>query len=1078
MPNRLPSSIFALLSVVGTLHASATSEVRQANMSGLANATVEVAGEVVGKPALFVDAALGDSPRFAVLEGAVIKATFPTPVPMRAIAIPRIGYGDWAIPARVTVSVNGKSLGPFLLTAPRVVPNAKQPLEGVDVIDWGDATPVSTLEVRVDSIEATGTNKHGSLRILGVDPATVAIDLFKAGAVPEASEGVEIEVEAEKPVPAPVFFARLFQFRKDRQVSVPVAALPAGKSRIVIRWDELDLKAGFPSPATPLNFFALGIADSAKLLPVKLVSWKFLPSASGREVKPAWSFVKDRNLPPDAEGWRPGIPSDGFGRFGWLQESGLLAGWLRPDGFQISAVDAGGASRTAEWKIALGEARQIRWQRTRTDWTTVEHEAFLDFSTEVKNELAAKAPELLKELREPQRVLASILAPGFLIDSKEKSLSLARVPDGKQPSGSAMLIYPTAQGVKSAPAGKPVDGALLSEGWIAATWPGAETMPLMLALKKRPGSITISNEKLDLTFPGPLERVAVAFPFGYRQMQTPDSGQAPALIAAQARKLAPILRAYPSRATQRFRDAAGDGIEVEERFGHIFWTNDWQEPSRVIAPVSPLLIFAKSQGYPLTLPGNLVTDLNWPTKYGPYGFVEGSTAQTRLPVPPMETTFYLRPSSDPLADQVAAELVVPVRATPFNWLRNDTLSTWYLRASSSLGFPLLDAGQKRHFLEEWREALDQGLQAHAWYLRTEPFSGSRYPVSFGWVEPHTETLGDVNSGAGAVLYALWSYARCSGDWKFVEDRWPMVRGAVEYFFVQHDWAVMQTGAREHSGSSAIDMDTIGYEGVVAYAQMAKVLGHDDEAALARLLAARVAVPTSVRWLGRNWVGPKDEKKLTWNAIGVGFSENAGFDFLSSSEGGPDHANSELALSLSWVGQFPEMYDLHVWGLGETFWNWFENSYVETRVANWRKDHPGNRNNHAANIAAHLYLRGLLGAPPEAMRAELEQQAPWGLAPKGPVARENAGFYALLLGRHFPLVLRSWGAAAIREASFDESAGEATISFASQQPFDAAFDVSKPIRQAAINGVPAKIPTGPGPAKWALPAGETTLKINF
>ena len=328
-------------------------------------------------------------------------------------------------------------------------------------------------------------------------------------------------------------------------------------------------------------------------------------------------------------------------------------------------------------------------------------------------------------------------------------------------------------------------------------------------------------------------------------------------LASQSREVAAILRAYPFGATQSFREVEnGTAIEVEDTVRHLLWENEWGEPSRRVAPISPLLNFASDMGYPVELPADLKGGLS--TKYGPYGYVDGNRVRYRMNQPPMDTRVYLAPPAiaDARVESLANEIAsLPESVQSKAWMR-DALQVWWMWAPASLAFPMMDSQQQQNYLKAWRQRLEWGLSAHAWYVRREPFSGAVYPVSFGWIQGSTQTLGDVNSGVGAVLYGLWAYARCSGDWEFVRSKWPIVRGALEYYLMESDWCLMGTGAREYNASSAIDMDGISFEGAVAYASMAEELGLEDEAAFGRFLATRLAMPTCMRWIGIEWLRPE------------------------------------------------------------------------------------------------------------------------------------------------------------------------------------------------------------------------------
>jgi hypothetical protein len=916
------------------------------------------------------------------------------------------------------------------------------------------------------------------------------IDFHPIGGIPLDSMGIEIEIEAAKESSGLAAVGRGYLFRARREIAIQLGVVPAGVSKIQILWKHMP-PSGQPSldAFTAYNFSELGLVDSEGDSKVYIKNWSFLKSAT-RHPAP-WESIRQRDFSESANGWRQGIPADGFGRFGWLQTSGLLVGDIRTDGFgaEVLGVD-GGPKQRASWKISRANANNLAWSRTSADWTHVAHETRYDLSLEIENELMAKAQELIKEQRLPQRLTGSLLAPGVLLHSHDRTLVLEPVDDSNGSNAapqSIRLLMQTRDGLTWTENEEAVPGERLVEGWLVAVWPGREAMPLLVVPQHRPVSIRTSGKKLTLEFAAPLEHTAFAFPAGYRGFytgqQTHNGISTDKQLAGNARRLAKVLRAYPISAHQEFRTSPNnkDYIEIRETVRHLVWENDWKEPSHRVAPLPPLLAFATKTGYPAKLPESYLVDFNWPTKTGPYLAVEGSEVRYEIPVPPTGARLYPRPpENDELSEGVARAIETASQMkNDDRWLEKDPLTVWWMRAPVSLALPLLNMQQREQFLAHWRNILDIKLHSHSWAMRTEPFSGARYPVSFGWVEKHTSTLGDLNSGVGALLYGVWAYARSSSDWDIVEDRWPVLRGAIEYFLLENDWANYTTGAREHSGSSAIDMDGIAYEGVVAYAEMAAALGKKDDEVLGRLLAARLAISIATRWLGKHWTHP-DMPREDWEEIGVGFSEFSGFDFLHSRDGGPDHVSSELALCLTWAGQFPELYSLHRWALGDAFWKWFEYDYVEKKLLDWRADHPGNRNNHAANITAHLYFRALLGESSENLRNELASQGRWAQEPSGPAALENAPFFALLAGLDAPVSLTSWGRAGLVSATYDKDKKSAVFVFTSKHPAEVMLDIKEHPKNIMINNSPLGASGVDFPHKLTLsiPSGESRIELKF
>ena len=223
-----------------------------------------------------------------------------------------------------------------------------------------------------------------------------------------------------------------------------------------------------------------------------------------------------------------------------------------------------------------------------------------------------------------------------------------------------------------------------------------------------------------------------------------------------------------------------------------------------------------------------------------------------------------------------------------------------------------------------------------------------------------------------------------------------------------------------------------------------------------------------------WVTP-DLPPERWGSISHGFNEHLGWDLLGL-DWDADLVHGELALGLSWMGNYAPVYRQHLAVLGDSFWRWWEYDLAGRRLPDWRNDHPGNRNNHAANLCAHLYMRALLGTPTVTLRAEVEQLKL--LNPTHEVASENGGFYALLLGRDAPVRLRDWGHAAPLDATWDAVARRAVLRLCYPAPERIALGLMAIPTRMTVNGTARQVPTATGDWTTDMPAGEVVIEMEF
>jgi len=131
---------------------------------GAASVTI-VGTTATGETANILNPLMNGDPVVTKLAGAEFQVKFSAPVTLRRVAIPRVGWDDWAVPDRVAITIDGKALGEFALSAPRVRPKAAP--QGVDVIDFGREIRAArmTIEVLKTSV-LKNMNKHGTFRLL------------------------------------------------------------------------------------------------------------------------------------------------------------------------------------------------------------------------------------------------------------------------------------------------------------------------------------------------------------------------------------------------------------------------------------------------------------------------------------------------------------------------------------------------------------------------------------------------------------------------------------------------------------------------------------------------------------------------------------------------------------------------------------------------------------------------------------------------------------------------------------------------------------------------------------------------
>ncbi len=870
--------------------------------------------------------------------------------------------------------------------------------------------------------------------------------------MPSPGTGLRVEVTATAAVERAELVAPVYRFRSEKRWTRRLPPLAAGTSSHDIRWSEFTC---LDEPSLALD----GVHVTELLLeadaPTGAVSIACFPIGGdgGRDPLadlPAFCSAAD------PEGWRAAIPSDGFGRFGWHETgNGLLT--MRLDGDSVFCTTRDNAFM--RWCYGNGGGQTCSWRRNAASSVAIFSERLMRFRDAKENKVVSKAFGVFDDSRLPEKLVGGIMSPGFLIHSHDKVFTIAPECD----RGKVYLLVPSSTGTVWR-CGAELELGDMSEGWVVAVCEKKPQVPLLLAFDAKPAKAVASGHGYGFVFGGARGWLGMAPAFGYDAWKGEAGGAEVAALARNARWLASLLRNYPVRCDMRFR-LEKDGVLFEERPAFLRWKNAWGEEGTHEIPCPPIVSFAADGGYPVSFPDGPPAG-GFATRYGPYRTWSADAvpaARYRLARGPADLTLYPRPLGDGDADATAAAMMRHFRLDRPLPEKFDSVSAWFSLASVATAQPLLSPAQQEAFSAYWRPFAHETPAARRWFVRREPFSGREYPISFAWEDKSKRVLGDANSGIGCALSGLDAYARFTGDWDFVRRSWGRILRVPLYFMYGHDWTMMQSGAREHTSSSAIDMDVITYEGMAALVRMARVTGDRDAEAAAEMMLSRYALSFVTKFRAMEWTAPR-LPRAEWKAWGVGLNDEFGFETMGPAKGSPNLVNSEVALSLAWIGDFPEVFRLLLGRGGEQLCRDFEYGFVEKTLVDWRKAHPGRRNWHHGNVTPHLLLRMMLGESRAEVERELRAQKNL-LPPFHYAAAECAGFYAYLFGGESPVALESFAPARLSSFEWDREAGKVRAVFDSPVPFRPRF---------TVRGRPEESPD------WdrTLPAGRTELVWKF
>lgn len=755
-----------------------------------------------------------------------------------------------------------------------------------------------------------------------------------------------------------------------------------------------------------------------------------------------------------------------FGRFGRFNDDGLLTLNVSPQGFATPPTNT-------PLHVAFGDSRAQ---------TTV---ASIDTTGKILR-ITGGGPD------EPTLLRYTLLYPGFGA-TYGRQMRLRFSDDKGKPIPVAMTFLPpdTKSGYCPALLIRRQEGA---------------SMPLLIAFRKGfhlsarflfnlPAKTEIVVEAKEA-----IGEVQFVTPLGLRELPPAASKTEENVLQTTARHWAAIPLPTRIRSDSRL-SPDGKSVTFTETYQH-------NPNGENIAPLPPVLAFARAHGYPVSIKGELVST-NCRTKWGDFAYVRGNTLRYTLPVPPTDERGYVRAETTNAGEGEAKDnarlLNELVGHLGGDWASNAVDLGYAGMANAQMALPYLSPPRRMELQAAWKRYLPLAFalppyapqpsaqflpqnartanvasaptpKPVAWKTETEPFTGQSYLWTYFIAGPNKRRY-DLDWGDALPLYGLYKYAQYTGDWKFVRAHWNDVWRIYRYFDLGDDWAWMTVVNADHGYSTGTgDPLAATFCGTVACLKMARALG--DRAAEQHFAAqsARIAVPTVARFWYTAWgrkaglIGPK--------SVVLGFHEREGFTRARLSEDDPWDTTNVL----SGDGVLPELYDaMRAFGgsaLGEYeaeyargFPEWYKGDVTYPFATTYQ-------GNSIYVTFPHIFARALLGESTPTL---------WNYVTAAQSNRNNGwigpNVLAELLSLQSPLMLTEWQPAAYRDGRISPDGAQVVLSFHLDQPTDWTLNARAQNGRVPVsvtrNGrqIPLRYHNGRLTLKlWAQ--GDVELKIRF
>lgn len=663
---------------------------------------------------------------------------------------------------------------------------------------------------------------------------------------------------------------------------------------------------------------------------------------------------------------------DGFGRFGRINEDGLLTLLVTPTHFETFPTEP---DLRGTFGLGTGTASVVSLDATQKTLA-----------------ISGGSPG------EPSQIRYTLLYPGF-------SATFGTQMEIRF-TGSTFIAQR-----EPAQAGR-------TRHWILVRAQSASCNPILIAFRSgfNPASWSMTSNTLTVQDPGGIGEVRILTPRGIASLPAnPPASALSALIddcETWAAREIPVLTSFTSAITS--------GREA------VHFTEQFTASGPFVAPVSPVLAFAMGHGYPASVEGG-ITNTNCLTAQGPFAHVSGPSASYELPLPPIEERGYLRPPGQAARQALLNDLVGHL-AGP--WVTNAVDMAYAGMTNAALAWPLLTPANQAAITNAWSTYLSTGFAMppyapgtpkQPWNEEIEPFSGESYIWTYHitGVGPHRY---DIDWGNALPLLGLQAYATRSGDWPFVSARWNAVQRIYRYFDLGHDWCWMTVVNGDHGWSTGTgDPYAATLAGTIACVKMARALG---ESALEEKFAAHVA-RICVGYVARLWYTDwaRAQGLIGSQSLVLGFMENEAFTRAVLGTQDPWGASNILSADgvihttyapfIEFGGNALQQYEDRY---AAAYPAWYDGSQVYPFTTTY--------NGNSVYVAfPHIFGRTLLGEPTATL---------WNYVDSCESNRNNAWIgppvIAEILARDTPMLLTQWQPARLVDAVWSPAQGRAVLEF--------------------------------------------------
>jgi len=373
--------------------------------------------------------------------------------------------------------------------------------------------------------------------------------------------------------------------------------------------------------------------------------------------------------------------------------------------------------------------------------------------------------------------------------------------------------------------------------------------PMLFTLERRPLRVRAVSGGVRVEFDGAAGAVNAMPLEGLRRKAAGWALTAGAID--HARRLVPVLAAFPVRCDESSEVRADGTVLIEDRYAFEEIADAWGTRPTRAAPVPPVVYRAGATGYPVTYPAAPIE--SWvATYYGPFAYVPGEVARYALPLPAglSRLPVALRVAGDPVAARARAQIDAMVReSTPARpmeaFLDNDDRVAAFLAAA----LPTLGPAEAAIATSFATRAIEHGFFATSLQELTEPVTGQRYLNSAKYWASNEAF--DKEWYTGRQLAALGAVSEAV-DLDLARGLWPKARALYRYDRIFSDWATGSALSSTYGFTALCDGIHFAWEGMLATARMARLVGDEATYRDAAYRSARQQAALFALWHQAAW----------------------------------------------------------------------------------------------------------------------------------------------------------------------------------------------------------------------------------